>query len=788
MRTPVSTYRLQIRSTFTLQDAQRQVQYLSNLGADWVYLSPLLTAEEGSDHGYDVVDLSAVDPARGGEAGLEAVATAAHAAGMGVLVDIVPNHMGVATPAQNPWWWSLLKEGQGSRYAEAFDVDWAAGKGRILLPVLGSADDVASLKVVGDELHYYDHRFPLAEGSADDGADAATVHGRQHYELVDWRRADTDLNYRRFFAVNTLAGLRVEVPWVFDESHEQILSWVRRGWVDGLRVDHPDGLADPAGYLERLKAGSGGAYVLVEKILEPGEVMPPEFATEGTTGYDALAQIDRIFVDPAGEEPLTALDTELRGGPCDYAEMIHGTKREVTDGILNSEIRRLSRLIPEGTGLEPEAAVDALAEIISNFDVYRTYLPFGVEHLEAAAEASRRRRPELAATVDVLLPLLSGQAGDAPEATATGTGSDQLATRFQQTSGMVMAKGVEDCAFYRYTRLTSLTEVGADPSMWSRTPEQFHTFMAERQQREPLAMNALSTHDTKRGEDVRARISLISEYPKEWAALISRLQELAPLPDGPLANLLWQSTVGAWPIDRKRLQGYAEKAAREAGNSTTWTDQNEAFEKALTALVDAVFDVPEIGTLISDFVETLRRHWTSNALSAKLIQLTAPGVPDIYQGSELWEQSLTDPDNRRPIDFALRSRILRDLDDGATPSASDDEAKLLVTSRALRLRRNRPDLFTSYAGLVADGPAAAHVLAFDRGGAITVTTRLPRSVEGTGWSGTTLELPYPVTDVLTGSSYPAGRTAVAELLQQYPVALLATDTNADNHGNEGDQR
>ena len=312
MRVPASTYRLQIRRGFTLFDAAEQVPYLKSLGADWVYLSPILTAEQGSDHGYDVTDPSAVDPERGGPEGLLALSKAARQHGMGVLVDIVPNHVGVATPVQNPWWWSLLSEGRDSRYAEAFDVDWDLASGKIRLPMLGSDADLDKLEIKDGELRYYDHRFPIAAGTYADGDSPQDVHSRQHYELMDWRRADAELNYRRFFGVTTLAGIRVENPQVFEEAHAEVGRWFRDGLVDGLRVDHPDGLADPAGYLRWLKDLTGGAYVLVEKILEPGEVLPGDFSCEGTTGYDALADVDRVFVDPAGQAALDALDARLR--------------------------------------------------------------------------------------------------------------------------------------------------------------------------------------------------------------------------------------------------------------------------------------------------------------------------------------------------------------------------------------------------------------------------------------------------------------------------------------------
>ncbi len=767
MRTPVSTYRLQIREGFTLQDAAGTVPYLKSLGVDWVYLSPILTAEKGSDHGYDVTDPASIDPDRGGPEGLAAVSAAARAAGLGVLVDIVPNHVGVATPAQNPWWWSLLKEGQQSRYAQAFDVDWDFGAGRVRLPVLGSDADVDKLEVRDGELRYYDHRFPLAEGSYTEGEDPRQVHDRQHYELVGWRRADDDLNYRRFFAVNTLAGIRVEIPEVFDEAHAEVVRWFRDGLVDGLRIDHPDGLADPEGYLRRLREVTGGSYLLIEKILEPGEVLPASFEAEGTTGYDALADVDRVFVDAAGQRGLDALDTELRGGEAaDYEQMIHGTKRRITDGILHSEMLRLARLVPAGTGLEVSQAADALSEIIAAFPVYRTYLPEGEGVLKEACELAARRRPELGGAIEQLLPLLL----DA---------SAELGRRFQQTSGMVMAKGVEDTAFFRYTRLGTLTEVGADPTEFAVSPGEFHARMARRQAELPLSMTTLSTHDTKRSEDTRARISVLAELAPAWAASLRRLQALAPLPDGPLANLLWQAIAGAWPASRERLQSYAQKAAREAGNSTDWLDPDEAFEAKLSAAVDAAFDNAEVRAELETLVARLTPYGASNALGAKIVQLTMPGVPDVYQGTEFWDHSLTDPDNRRPFDFGVRRAALAALDAGERPASYLDETtKLLVTSRALRLRRDRPELFTGYRPVPAAGAAAEHLLGFDRGGegqpgALTLATRLPRGLESLGgWQDTTVELAAGMTDELTGKIFEAGTVRVAEVLADYPVALL----------------
>ncbi|TFC54169.1 malto-oligosyltrehalose synthase [Cryobacterium sp. TMT2-15-1] len=782
MKIPLTTYRLQITAAFDLAAAEGVLDYLTELGADWLYLSPLLAAEEGSDHGYDVVDHSRIDPVRGGAEALTRLAAAATDAGRGILVDIVPNHMGVATPHRNLWWWNLLQHGPASRYAEAFDVDWAANGDRILLPVLGDdahgVSELERLQVVGDELHYYDHRFPLAPGSADGGADGRVVHARQHYELVNWRLADAQLNYRRFFSVNTLAGLRVEVPWVFDESHREIVRWVQDGLVQGLRVDHPDGLADPAGYLDRLRDATDGAYVLVEKILEGDEQLPTSWATAGTTGYDALADFDRLLVDPAGQGVLDALEARLQAEaaaptgdapPADWADLVHARKRVIADRTLQAEVVRLARLVPGGDATTELTTVDALAELLACFPVYRSYLPVGVDELRHAGVEAARHRPDLGHAIEALLPLL-------------GDPGHPLAVRFQQTSGMVMAKGVEDTAYYRFSRLTSLNEVGADPGEFAVDMAEFHRRQQTRQATFPASMTTLSTHDTKRSEDVRARISVLAEIPAEWESTLRTLRATAPLGDAPFENLLWQAIVGSWPATPERLIAYAEKAAREAGTSTTWTSQNAEFETAMRGLVNAAFNDPVVTQTLTAFVDRVRQAGWSNALSNKLVQLTAPGVPDVYQGSELWDTSLVDPDNRRPVDYDLRRGYLARVQDGWLPPVDETgAAKLLVTTRALRLRRDEPQRFYRHSPVPAFGAAADHVIAFDRGGAVTIATRLPLGLAAAGgWGDTIVVLAGgPVVDLLTGERHPGGSVHVAALLGRYPVALLVPADDAD---------
>ncbi|WP_323793879.1 malto-oligosyltrehalose synthase, partial [Nocardioides sp.] len=760
----------------------RRLPYLHALGVDWVYLSPLLEAEPGSDHGYDVVAHDRIDPTRGGAEGLAALSAEARRLGMGVLVDIVPNHVGIATPSANAWWWDVLTHGQESRYAEAFDIDWDAGDGKILVPVVGDGDeDAITVDVEAGEVRYHEHRFPLAPRTRS--------LDKQHYRLVSWRAADDSLNYRRFFAVNTLAAVRVEEPWVFDETHVEIKRWFAESLVDGLRVDHPDGLRDPEGYLRDLASATDGAYVLVEKILEPGETLPSTWATAGTTGYDALALVDRVLTAPfsRGDLPHDDLDWEA---------LIHRTKRTVADTILSAEIRRIVRELPGGApaptatltrrlaarlrgsrptapvGFPAEQVIDAVAELAACFPVYRSYLPHTRGYFDEAFTAARKQRPDLAPVLEALAPVL----GDAEQ---------PAALRFQQTSGMVMAKGVEDCAFYRYNALTSLNEVGGDPSQRHLPVEGFHLLMATRQRDRADAMTCTSTHDTKRGEDVRARIAVLAECPDTWTSALARLQDLAPVPDGAFATLLWQAILGAWddvdpqdPDLRTRLHAYAEKAMREAGDHTTWTAPDETYESTVHAAVDAAFDSPEVAKVLRELLDLVVEPGRSNALSAKLVALTIPGVPDVYQGSELWEQSLVDPDNRRPVDFDLRARLL-----GERHPDHSARGKLATTTAALHLRRDHAELFTAYEPVAARGDAAEHLIAFDRGGAVTLATRLPLTLARSGgWGETELVLPAGrwwdhVTDRDLESD---GTVLLSEVLDVWPVALLTRADDEDD--------
>lgn len=757
---PVSTYRVQISPRLDLAATADLARYLAALGVTHLYASPLLQATPGSQHGYDVVDPTRVDAERGGEEGWRALRAALSASGLGLVVDIVPNHLGVRAPHTNPYWWDVLRHGPGSRYAHWFDVDWSR---RLMLPVLEDTPDALSrLRLDGDELRYVDLRLPIAPGTA--GGSPQQVHDRQHYELVSWRRGNAEVNYRRFFAVSELAGLRIEDAEVFWATHKLVLRWAADGELDGIRVDHPDGLADPAGYLAALRAATPeSTWIVVEKILERGEPLSAAWACAGTTGYDTLREVCGLFVDPDAEQAFTDLDREATGMAWSWPELAHSCKREVATGILLAELRRLAALAPEAH--PDQAAVrDALAELLACFPVYRSYLPEGAHYLRQAADAAVRRRPDLAEVVAALRPRLADPA-------------DELAVRFQQVCAAVMAKGVEDTAFYRFTRFAALNEVGGDPSAFGVSPADFHAACVRRE-RWPAGMTTLSTHDTKRGEDVRARLAVLAEVPGAWARAVRRWSELAPC--GAFTHLLWQTAVGTWPIERGRLHAYCTKAMREAGLVTSWADPDPGYESAVHRAVDLLYDDSDLNREVAAFAAWITPYGWRNSLAQKLVQLTMPGVPDVYQGSELWDNSLVDPDNRRPVDFAACRALLARLDRpaaGVPPVDQTGAAKLFVVSRALRLRRDQPALFSSYTPLYADGPAARHALAFDRGGAVTVVTRLPVGLERAGgWRDTALALPPGRwNDVLSGRTYIGGRpVALAGLFDRLPVALLAT--------------
>ncbi|WP_329049550.1 malto-oligosyltrehalose synthase [Amycolatopsis sp. NBC_01488] len=753
MTVPESTYRVQLRPDFSFSDAAGIAGYLRDLGIGALYASPVLDATPGSTHGYDVVDPTRARPELGGESARQELSTLLKELGLGFVVDIVPNHMSVEVPKANKWWWDVLKHGRGSEYASFFDIDWE--RGPLLLPVLGDDGAVSELSVEGDELAYYDHRFPLAPGT--ESGTPQEVHERQHYRLIGWRRGNAELTYRRFFDITNLAAVRVEDPTVFAATHGEVLRWVADGDVTGLRVDHPDGLADPGGYFRRLRENAPTAWIVAEKILHPGEPLPQSWPVDGTTGYDALREIAGVFVDPAAEPDFTALATEL-GVKTGYHRVEAEARRLVTDHILVAEVRRIAALLPD---VDPEAARQAVAETMVAFPVYRSYLPEGEDHWVAAIDGARRARPDLA---DALL-ILDAHVRKNPRS--------ELATRIQQTSGMVVAKGTEDTTFYRYTRFAALNEVGGNPDRFGLGVEEFHRLAAEREAGHPASMTTLTTHDTKRSEDTRARMAVLAEVPGEFADAVRRWTARRGIDEPSLNLLAWQTLVATWPIEPARLRDYLDKAAKEAKLRTSWTSHDEAFEADVAAWPEDVMGDAELASDIEAFVGRIAKPGYANSLGQKLVQLTAPGVPDVYQGTELWDFSLVDPDNRRAVDYVARREILARVVDGELPEIdASGAAKLLVVHKALRLRREHPALFHGYQPLRAEGVAAEHCLAFTRSADLAVAvTRLPVGLEaGGGWRDTVLPLPAGVwTDVLTGREATGDLTG---LFERYPVALL----------------
>ena len=781
---PSSTYRIQFSSATTLQQGAELVPYLDALGAGAVYASPLLEAGAGSNHGYDVVDPTRISGERGGEEGRRALVAAVRGRGMGFLLDIVPNHVGVDVARANPWWWDVLTHGEASRYASYFDIDWSAGP--VLIPILDADEEKAlsELSLATDDdgrplLRYYEHAFPVAPGTGDgggsSGVSAQEVHERQHYRLASWKRGAAELTYRRFFDVSTLAAVRVDDPEVFAATHGELLRWVEAGDVDGLRVDHPDGLSDPGGYARRLRAAIGPErWLLVEKILGVGEELPVSWPVDGTSGYEALREICGVFVDPDGAGLLTQLTAEHLGRRENAHAVEHAARRQVVDTILKAEARRIAALVPvaptdDGPG--QAAAEEAVAELLCGFPVYRSYLPEGRSALETAVSVARTHRPDLADVVTTIRDTMLADPGG------------ELATRVQQTSGMVMAKGVEDTAFYRYNRLVALNEVGGAPDRFGVSPAEFHDRNAGRAASWPRTMTTLSTHDTKRSEDVRARLAVLAEIPGEWVPRFRRWAAAHPLPDRSLDLLAWQNMVGAWPISAERLAGYLGKASREAKLVTSHIDPNAEVDAAVAEWPEQVLG--DAGTVaeVAEFVARIDGPGRSNSLGQKLLQIAGPGVPDVYQGTELYEYSLVDPDNRRPVDWELRRRLLARIDGGWLPDFGgvdvdpEGATKLLVTAQALLLRRQRPELFAGYLAVPAEGPAAEHAIAFARSAQlVAVATRLPVGLAaGGGWADTVVPLPDDAaawTDVLTGTPVESSAPRLAQVLARYPVALL----------------
>ena len=877
---PQSTYRVQLHAGFRFDDAAALAPYLASLGVTHLYCSPYLQAAAGSTHGYDVVDPGRLNEELGGDAGHRRLLAALADAGLGQVLDVVPNHMALAGRA-NRWWWDVLENGPSSVRARCFDVDWgAAGRDEptVLVPILGDAYgrvvDAGQIRVVrqGGSLvvRYHEHELPLSPRTYDellepaaaragsaalaalarafgalphaartDPASIAERHARkeelrerlaelcradeeaakalelefdalhadpdrldrllrrQNYRLAFWRTASEELDYRRFFNIETLVGVRVEDPDVFADTHALVLELVRRGAVDGLRIDHVDGLRDPAGYLARLREASGGVYTVVEKILETGETLPADWPVAGTTGYEFAARVDGLFVDSRSEAAMTRCYERFTGEPGPFHEVAYHAKRAILRGALRAEVDRLTAVLAaacEGHRRQRDHTRrdlrDALVELVAAFPVYRTYTQPGRPASDAdraAVRAARRaaaeRRPELdAELLDFLeaLALLE----------LSGPAEVEFGLRLAQLTAPVMAKGVEDTAFYRYNRLVSLNEVGGDPGVFGRSPDAFHRDTAAAAARWPETMLTLSTHDTKRSADVRARIHLLSEIPDAWEEAVGRLAARAErhrrgdAPDRSAEYLLYQTLVGAWPLDPERAVAYMRKAAREAKLHTTWENPAPAYEEALEGFVRGVLADEAFVAVLEGFLarERIAERGRETSLAQTALLLACPGVADVYQGTELWDLSLVDPDNRRPVAYGLRARLLASLGE-APPEvelALDDAgvSKLWLIARALADRRRRPEAYrgAGYEPLPLDGAKAEHAVAFSRGALAAVAPRLVAG-RGEGWGDTSVRLPAGRwTHALTGA--PIGRggpVRLAELLAPFPVAVLARE-------------
>ncbi|ABC93447.1 putative maltooligosyl trehalose synthase protein (plasmid) [Rhizobium etli CFN 42] len=862
---PTATYRIQFRNGMTFDRARDLVPYLKTLGISHLYASPIFTAVSGSTHGYDVTDANEIDPALGGRAGFDRLTESLAAADMGLILDIVPNHM--AASPENAWWRDVLAFGRQSTYAGHFDIDWSEP---LTLPQLGQDFDGAltdgELKLVLDEtqgnfaMAYFQTLLPLNPGSYGaianrlgdpvatrmaeavtsgedfarairdilfEGGNRATLrqkledissdhdflrslHEGQHWRLTHWKDAARHLSYRRFFEVTGLVGTRVEDPPVFDDLHRLVLELVREGKVQGLRIDHVDGLAEPKAYLDRLRAAVGAdIYIVVEKILGASEVLPESWPVAGTTGYEFIAALSELFIDAGGLRILDDAYRSLAGETGDPEAGRRLARQQMVERNFAGETARLAAI---AAGIFPELnrgeIATALGALLIAFPVYRTYGdggPLSWQDSAVLAATASQVMAELddRRALDHVLKLLEGR--------IDGDAAHEFRIRFQQLSGPVMAKATEDTLFYRYNRLLAANEVGSEPGKPPEGLDGFHRRMAERARLQPHGLSATATHDTKRGEDARARLYALSEGADVFAQAVARWRDmnrpwLKDLPDGvaPEPNtewMLYQALAGVWPEDfdrgqmdelRARFTDYAVKAVREAKLRTAWTEQDGAYEDAVTNYAAALVS-PDNDAFLEDFESVLQPFIAAgyvNSLSQTLLKLTAPGIPDIYQGAEGFDFSLVDPDNRRPVDHEQLAAWL----DEARPIAKLQAAALKqrIVGISLQLRRRQPTLFSKgdYLPLKATGSRRDHLLAFarvqDGDFAIIAAPRLMFGWLDPGvlfagpefWEDTMIAVPSPLhglkADLLTGKTIePGGSISVSALLGTQPVGLIS---------------
>ena len=880
-RIPSSTYRLQLHRGFTFDDAIKAADYLQALGVSHVYCSPYLQAAPGSTHGYDVVDHQRVNDELGGEEGHMRFCQRLKELGLGQVLDIVPNHM--ALGMQNQYWWDVLENGQSSRYATWFDIDWRLVamklQNKILIPVLGNqyghALTAGQILVEHNcerfQVRYIDNLFPMAPRSlsillskaaeyakndtmsfiADSFSrlpspestdrevatarhrDKTVIYGllkrlceespeavaaidqavselnvdydaldqllnQQQYRLAYWRMADHELGYRRFFDVNTLIGLRTERAHVFETTHRKTLEWLANGVLDGVRVDHPDGLRDPEQYFKRLRSRAPDAWIVGEKILEPGEFLRERWPIDGTSGYDFLNVCNSLLAYGNGLKELTDVYRDFTSEPLDFGALIHEKKLNVELVALGSEVNRLTSLFVEicennrdRRDYTREEIRRALREVAACFAVYRTYVVPEREQIlsedraridQAVSQAKKRTNDPDPGVLDFI--------GDVLALRSRGDLETEFLMRFQQFTSPVMAKGVEDTAFYCFNRMIGLNEVGGAPDCDGLTVAEFHEYCAKMQATHPQTMTTLSTHDTKRADDVRARLAAITEIPGRWKAAVNRWSRAnsqfrtCAYPDRNTEYFLYQTMVGAWPISADRLIAYMEKAMREAKQQTSWTQPNKEFEEALKTFIERILESQAFVTELERFVGRVLEAGRMNSLAQTLLKYTAPGVPDTYQGGELWDLSLVDPDNRRPVDYDLRREMLNELRSGMEVDEimrrmNSGMPKLFVTHHALSLRREHPEWFgvdAAYTPLVADGSKSEHLIGFMRGDSVAaLVPRWPLRLGG-NWAATTVELPAGEwKNVLTRETVTGGRLRVESLIRRFPVALLTRE-------------
>jgi (1->4)-alpha-D-glucan 1-alpha-D-glucosylmutase len=802
---PVATYRLQFHKGFRFKDAEKLVPYLARLGISHLYASPFLKARPGSTHGYDVVDHNAVNPEIGTEKELNELISELKKHDMGMVLDLVPNHMGVLQ-ADNPWWLDVLEKGRKSPYAKFFDIDWSPGK--LLLPVLGKhygeALEAGELKLEKKNgkwsVRYFDHRFPLRQGSFKPPKDSLELHRlleTQHYRLAYWRVASDDINYRRFFEITDLAGMRVEDPEVFDATHRLPARLAKRGGIDGVRIDHPDGLVDPKQYFDRLAELFPGRWVVVEKILADDEHLPEDWPVHGETGYRFVNVLTGVFIDAAAESRIDRVYRHFTGERRSFEEIARESRWLIMATTLAAELAMLAdwlgRIAAGNRRTRDHTAAGlrkALAEIAAQFPVYRTYVsPRGVSDtdrrviegaVKAAKRASRIADPSVFDFVRGVLLLENVPPGKRRNEML------RFAMRFQQFTAPVVAKGVEDTAFYRYNRLIALNEVGGHPSHFGFSLEEFHAAAEERARRWPTTMLGSSTHDTKRSEDVRARLAVLSELSAGWRL---RLRRWHLLNKGGISRSdeyhYYQALIGIWPGEVSedlgaRLKAYMLKAAREAKQHTSWINPDTEYEAALERFVERSLKNQEFIADVKATMERVAPLGVLVSLSQALVKVASPGVPDYYQGTELLDFSLVDPDNRRPVDYALRRKVLE--------RGGND--KLHVIRKGLEVRRKLPGLFqgAKYAPLYADGGREQHVIAFELSdGAHSVVAVAPRLFASLmepadraplgrkAWGDSTLPLEGRYVDVMTGAAHEGPRARLAQLLSSFPVALLVRE-------------